>query len=125
MEPTAIRTQFRLKWHLCAATVIGMLDTGGTGQVFYDVGQSFDRPIKDYVFRTWAIVVLANAVAMQSVSGISGTTPLRDRAPERLASPYRVKQRPIALFDHMALGKRRPRLQAERYHHAIIAVVAE
>lgn len=125
MAPMAIHTQFRLKWHLRAATVIGMIDTGGAGQVFYDVGQSFDRPITEYVFSFWAIVVLANAVAMQSVSGIAGTRLLRDRTPERLSSPYRVKQRPIALFDHMALRKRRSRLQAERYHHTIIAVVAQ
>ena len=60
-------------------------------------------------------------------SKLSGIVPLllRRRAPEGFAGPNWVEQRPVALLEHVALGEGRPRLQAERNHHPVVAVIAE
>jgi len=62
--PMVIHTLFRLEWNLRAATVVGMIGAGGIGQALYDAQQLFFyRQMMAYVFITWAIVMLSDAVS--------------------------------------------------------------
>jgi phosphonate transport system permease protein len=62
--PMAIHTLFRLEWNLRAATVVGMIGAGGIGQALYDAQQLFFyNQMMAYVFITWAIVMLSDAVS--------------------------------------------------------------
>jgi phosphonate transport system permease protein len=62
--PMAIHTLFRLEWNLRAATVVGMIGAGGIGQALYDAQQLFFyKQMMAYVFITWAIVMLSDAVS--------------------------------------------------------------
>lgn len=62
--PMAVHTLFRLEWNLRAATVVGMIGAGGIGEALYDAQQLFfyDQMMA-YVFITWALVMLADAVS--------------------------------------------------------------
>jgi phosphonate transport system permease protein len=62
--PMAIHTLFRLEWNLRAATVVGMIGAGGIGQALYDAQQLFFyNQMMAYVFITWAMVMLADALS--------------------------------------------------------------
>src|SRR6202041_922600 len=45
-------------------------------------------------------------------------------APHFWPGANHVQQRPVALFQHVAFGERRPRFKAKRNHDAIVTVVA-